>query len=105
MNGGNGGTSQPDFFLKPVTTFCRARTNHYIGRCRPNWAVEMAVYSLTGNARSPFHAEPTQLRQLGLQFASLETFLERAIFGASIIRYAFRAWRRQSGPAAFTRGR
>jgi hypothetical protein len=26
--------------------------------CRPNWTVEMAIYSLTGNGRSPFHAEP-----------------------------------------------
>lgn len=32
----------------------------YIGRCRPNWALEMAIYSLTGNARSPFRAEPAQ---------------------------------------------
>ena len=35
-------------------------TSHYIGLCRPNWAVEIAIYSLTGNARSPFHAEPAQ---------------------------------------------
>ena len=28
------------------------------GRCRPNWSLEMAICSLTGNAHSPFHAEP-----------------------------------------------
>src|SRR6185437_6734275 len=28
-----------------------------MGRCHPNWTREMAIRSLTGNARSPFHAE------------------------------------------------
>src|ERR1035437_1312606 len=37
-------------FLKPVAL-------SHCG-CGPNWPAEMAVYSLTENASSPFHAEP-----------------------------------------------
>ena len=36
-------------------------TSHCIGLCRPNWAVEMARYSLTGNAA--FHFTLNQHRQ------------------------------------------
>jgi hypothetical protein len=37
----------------------------YIGRCLPNCALEILIYSLTGNAPSPFHAETTSQSPLG----------------------------------------
>jgi hypothetical protein len=53
----SGGTSRPDFFLKPVAgSAARLAPPTLDGVSK--LALEMAIYSLTGNARSPFHAEP-----------------------------------------------
>jgi len=44
------GISQHGFLLKPVAASAERRLAHHrdIGRCRPNWPAEMAVYSLAG---------------------------------------------------------
>ena len=81
------GTIRPDFPLNQLQVQQRAvPTSHYIGLCRSNWAVEMAIYSLTGNARSPFHAEPAQrderLLRSKIPFLSFGTAWGDAIKGS-----------------------
>ena len=64
--GMNRGTSQPDFFLKPVAASA-GRLAHQpptLGGVVQTGPVEMAIYSLTGNAGSPFHAEPAQTQMV-----------------------------------------
>jgi hypothetical protein len=42
-------SGQPGFFSKPVAaSSSETCPGDYIGRCRPNWTIEMAIYSLTG---------------------------------------------------------
>ncbi len=60
----SGGTSQPDFFLKPVAGSAARLAPRLHWAVSSKLALEMAIYSLTGNARSPFHAEPAQSLKL-----------------------------------------
>jgi superfamily I DNA/RNA helicase len=55
------GTSQPDLFLKPVVVSVAAPSagRHRLRRCKLGRR-ESALYSLTGRANFPFHAEPAQ---------------------------------------------
>lgn len=57
------GTSQPDLFLKPVVVSVAAPSagRHRLRRCKLGRR-ELALYSLTGRANFPFHAEPAQKR-------------------------------------------
>ena len=50
----SGGTGQSDFSLKPGAAFAARTARDDIGRCRLHSAVEMAIYSLTGNAAFHF---------------------------------------------------
>jgi hypothetical protein len=54
----NRGTSQPDFFETSCASAGPCPPATTLGGVVQTGAVEMAIYSLTGNARSPLHAEP-----------------------------------------------
>jgi hypothetical protein len=69
------GTSQPVFFLKPVA-ISAGRLAHQpptLDGVVQTGPVEMAVYSLTGNVRSPFHDEPAQDRSRERQLLLLSS--------------------------------
>jgi hypothetical protein len=55
------GASQPDLFLKPVAVSAARLAPPRHCAAASKRAIEMAIYSLPGSARSPFHAEPAQV--------------------------------------------
>src|SRR5713101_4816572 len=59
------GPRQPDFLIETSPQLQHLpwpTRRHYIGALFQTGPPKMAVYSLTGNDSSPFHAEPAQLR-------------------------------------------
>lgn len=68
---GNEAGEQPSWFLFETSysiSSVPCRPAIVFGLSCPRWAVEMAIYSLTGYACSPFGAEPPHEDQIGVPF-------------------------------------